>query len=257
MDKMKRMKKNVLWTLGLAGIFMLLVMSINRKQSSTITKLVVIIKPIKGDKNLINDAEVVLNLRKFLGYDIRSAKINDINTIELENLIKSDQRVKSAEVYLDSKNRLNVWIIQRQPVVRIVDDRNVSYYIDDEGAKISTRRGQAVRVPVATGYIDLYDEAVFKSDKKSVLKEVYKTAKLIMEDDFASALIEQIDVDTNKDISLIPKIGRQRIIIGNADDLPYKLNSLKTMYKEGIPMVGWQKYRGINLKYKGQVIGEF
>ena len=149
-----------------------------------------------------------------------------------------------------------MWLVQRQPIVRVVDDANFSYYIDEDGDKIATRKGVAVRVPLATGYIGIYDKESLLSEKPSTLREVYLAAKEIMNDPFIEALVEQIDVNQEKDLLLIPKIGRQEIKIGSAENITEKFDNLKSMYKDGIPMVGWQKYRGINLKYKGQVIGE-
>ncbi|HPN72008.1 MAG TPA: hypothetical protein PLZ32_20930 [Saprospiraceae bacterium] len=249
-------KSRFLWTVGLIGIAVLLVMSVRHKSQSNVKELVVHIKPIKGDRDLINKKEVEGAFKKMLGYDVREAKVVEVNLSELEQLLMTDDRVKKAEVFLDSKNRLTVWLVQRQPIVRIVDERNFSYYIDEDGDKIQTRKGVAVRVPLATGYIGLYDKESLFAEKKSTLKDVFLTSKSILADPFIEALVEQIDVTEDHDLLLIPKIGRQEILIGNAENIEDKFNNLKSMYKDGIPMVGWDKYKGINLKYKGQVIGE-
>lgn len=256
MKNITQIRNKILWAMTLIGIGVLLVMAIHHKSNSNVKELVVFIKPIKGDKNLISEKEVADGFHKLLGYDIRDAKVTEVNLSELEDFLKQDDRVKKAEVFMDSKNKVTVWLIQRQPIVRIVDDANFSYYIDEDGNKINTRRGVAVRVPLATGYIGIYDKEALFAEKSSTLKEVYQAAKEIMKDPFIEALVEQIDVNREKDLLLIPKIGRQEIKIGSAENITEKFENLKSMYKDGIPMVGWQKYKGINLKYKGQVIGE-
>ncbi|MCB0648299.1 MAG: hypothetical protein KDC49_16630 [Saprospiraceae bacterium] len=256
MKNWTQIRNRILWAVALLGIGVLLVMSVHHKSNANVKDLVVFIKPIKGDKNLISDKEIEDGFRKLLGYDVREAKVTEINLAELEEFLVKDDRVKKAEVFLDSKNKLTVWLVQRQPIVRVVDDANFSYYIDEDGDKIATRKGVAVRVPLATGYIGIYDKESLLSEKPSTLREVYLAAKEIMNDPFIEALVEQIDVNQEKDLLLIPKIGRQEIKIGSAENITEKFDNLKSMYKDGIPMVGWQKYRGINLKYKGQVIGE-
>jgi cell division protein FtsQ len=44
-------------------------------------------------------------------------------------------------------------------------------------------------------------------------------------------------------------------LLGNADSLALKFNNLKVFYKQALPMVGWDAYKTINIKYTNQVIG--
>jgi cell division protein FtsQ len=69
-------------------------------------------------------------------------------------------------------------------------------------------------------------------------------------------LIEQIYVSNTGEFTLIPKVGDQKILFGNYTNVKDKLENLKIFYQEGMPYEGWQKYRTINLKYKGQVVCE-
>ncbi|MCD8495578.1 MAG: hypothetical protein LRY45_02455 [Bacteroides graminisolvens] len=73
---------------------------------------------------------------------------------------------------------------------------------------------------------------------------------------FFNALIEQIYVSNANEFTLIPKVGDQKIIFGKYEDVITKLENLKIFYQEALPYEGWQKYRTINVKYKGQVVCE-
>jgi cell division protein FtsQ len=86
-------------------------------------------------------------------------------------------------------------------------------------------------------------------------KDLYKTADFIRRDSLWDAQIAQIYVNTDREIELIPRVGSQRILIGNADSLNVKLRNLQAFYKQVLPHVGWDKYRTINIKYTNQVIG--
>lgn len=75
-------------------------------------------------------------------------------------------------------------------------------------------------------------------------------------DTFANSLIEQIYLDENGEFTLIPKIGNERIFLGNSEILEDKLMRLKLFYKENMGRQGWNVYQLVNLKFKGQVIGK-
>jgi cell division protein FtsQ len=242
--------RRILYTIGLLGIGILLMFSIKRKSEGKVRDHIVHIKPIKGDRNLIEPEEINQIYKKYLGFSVLDANIKDLDTRDLEERLKVDKRIKKVEVFVDAHDNLNTWIIQRQPIVRIIDTKDFSYYLDEEGKDIPTRRGLAIRVPIATGYIDLYREELISDEKKSALQNVYSCANEIMKDEFLSQFIEQIHVNSERDIELIPKIGKQYIILGDAQNLEKKFRDIKTLYKDGMPTVGWSRYKGINLKYE-------
>jgi len=62
-------------------------------------------------------------------------------------------------------------------------------------------------------------------------------------------------VNQNHEIELIPRVGNQRILLGNADSLEAKFHNLRVFYKQALPQVGWDAYKLINIKYANQVIG--
>jgi cell division protein FtsQ len=247
--------RRILYTIGLLGIGILLMFSIKRKSEGKVRDHIVHIKPIKGDRNLIEPEEINQIYKKYLGFSVLDANIKDLDTRDLEERLKVDKRIKKVEVFVDAHDNLNTWIIQRQPIVRIIDTKDFSYYLDEEGKDIPTRRGLAIRVPIATGYIDLYREELISDEKKSALQNVYSCANEIMKDEFLSQFIEQIHVNSERDIELIPKIGKQYIILGDAQNLEKKFRDIKTLYKDGMPTVGWSRYKGINLKYEGVIYG--
>ncbi len=245
-----------MWTAIMSLISILFIFSVQRKLNGNVNNLVVKIKPLRGNKDLINEQDVKILFKKFTGYDVTQASIKNIETDELEALLKADKRIKKVEVFLDSKDKLNVWIVQKQPVVRVMDSSNKSYYFDEEGDQVPTVEKSAIRVPLATGHFELYQEGILKSEKPSKLKDVYKISLEIFKDEFLSALIEQIDVNEEGEIILIPKIGRQEITIGDASDLKDKFDNLKIFYKDGLPREGWRKFTALKLNYKGQVVAK-
>ena len=61
-------------------------------------------------------------------------------------------------------------------------------------------------------------------------------------------------MNASGDLELIPRIGSHIIVFGDYSDCEIKFRNLMSLYKNGLPAVGWNKYETINLKFKGQVV---
>ncbi len=187
--------------------------------------------------------------RNYLGYDLEMSSIRDLDLMDMELMLEGDDRIKSAEVYIDNKDRLHIDIDQRVPILRVFNDKNSTFYLDIDGNEIPAYRGATIRVPVASGNIENYDPKLLSANKSSRLKDVYKLAKYIHEDEFLAALIEQIDVEENGEVMMVPKVGRQILDFGHVENMEERFDKLKLLYKGGMEQVGWRKYDVLTLKY--------
>jgi len=254
---MDRVKSVALWFTLISMIAALLFFSINRKSNAKVKTLVVKIQGINGQDELISEKEVVSILTLTAGKSLNASNIKTLNLRKLEARLNKDRRIERADIYFDSKDRLNVLITQKKPIMRIIDPDGVSSYIDDSGNAIPVQIGNAVRVPIVTGLDVKYDRALVVSELPSMTKEMFKLMKYVSEDEFLSALVEQayLSSDSISDIVLVPKIGRERLILGNTTDMEAKFKNLKIFYRDGLPRLGWSRYKALNLKYANQVTG--
>ena len=62
----------------------------------------------------------------------------------------------------------------------------------------------------------------------------------ILDDEFMSALVEQIHVSNQGEFTLIPKLGNQKILFGKHSNVLDKIDRLKVFYWEAIPYEGWR-----------------
>ena len=85
-------------------------------------------------------------------------------------------------------------------------------------------------------------------------KDLFDLAKYIEGDRFLNALVEEILVNDQLEWSLIPKFGPSTILLGSLEHLEDKTTRLKRVYKEILPIQGWDYYNLVNLKFYGQVI---
>lgn len=248
-------KSQIIWAVITVGILVLLWLSVQKKANTELSEVAVHIVDLKDRKNLLSKKAVLNKCREHLGYDLAISTIKDLKLKSLEVMLTSDQRVKKAEVYVDKNNVINIKIQQKQPIIRVQGDGDAAYYLDEEGGVIPLVKGATVRVPIATGNIGKYDkEKIFGSNPNN-LKGLYEMAVKIKNDEFLAALIEQVNVDSRGEFTLVPKIGKQQLIFGKAEDIDERFRKLKKFYKEGMPKVGWRKFEKFALNWDGQVVG--
>ena len=161
----------------------------------------------------------------------------------IEKLIQQMPSVKKAEVSFDLRGELLIEIKQRMPVMRVIPMYGTSYYVAKDFTQIPAYVTEVARVPIVNGNLT-----------KAMIKKVYTLSTYVQENEFMEALTEQIFVDDNNDLVVIPKIKNQRVVIGDTTLIPEKFEKLILFYQEGLNHIGWEKYHTINLKYKNQIV---
>jgi cell division protein FtsQ len=206
----------------------------------------------------------ILRLIENTDNDLIGKKLTDINCNAIVEKAYKHPAVAHADVYTTIDGKLHVRITQRRPVVRVVNAADYSYYIDSDGKIMPLSDNFSAQVLVANGNIyepmpvskikTLTQEAdTFKDASRRVVFELYQLALFISNDDFWKNQIQQVYVNEHNELELIPTVGDQTILLGNTDDLEYKLKKLRSMYYV-FNEIGWNKYAQINLKYKNQII---
>jgi cell division protein FtsQ len=237
----------------LFGIGGLLFLSVQRKRMAAVDTVVIHIQASESGR-LIQEKEVKALMVKSLGFSPDRKKIRSVNSQKLERDLKKDARIQHVDVYFDAKDRLHIALVPKEVIVRITDNRGSSYFLDAKGKKVPVVQGSAVRVPLANGFIDAYREGFDKKEGKSVLKDIFYMIQYIRNDEFLHALVEQIFVDENGEIILIPKVGKEKIVFGGADQMDEKFDNLKIFYRDGMTKLGWNRYPVLNVKFVNQVV---
>jgi cell division protein FtsQ len=207
-----------------------------------------------------SDIRGMLNSR---GKKIKGSPISDINMGVLENIVYSNPYVSKVEVYSSIDGYVTIDIWQRDPVMRIINNDNEHFYVDDQGVFMPVSDQFTKPVVVASGFIfDDYRQkglafaSAHPADtaQKPVLVQLNEIALFLRDNPFWDAQIEQIYVNTNSEIELIPRVGDHSILIGNTNDLEEKMENLHVFYTEAMKKTGWNQYEMINLKFKDQVV---
>ncbi len=235
-------------------IFGLLFLSIRMQKNSQISSVKINIEAIDQNKYLITEKEILKIFKEKIGFDLNKSVVGELDLTTLESMIRKDERIEHCEMYVDKHFNINISIKQKDPLVRIEMQNGESYYLDSKGNYVSTYLNAAIRVPVATGYIHGFRKD-FEEVQGNNLNGILEVAKHVDEDPFLNALVEQIHVKENGEIVVIPKLGRQRILLGSADDLENKFGKLKVYYKRVVPKEGLDRFPELNLKYKDRIFG--
>jgi cell division protein FtsQ len=239
------------WFISLGGVVVLMSF-IEIKKKEVICKDVKVYIP--GNQYFIDKQEID-NILQVKSHVLIGRPIEDINIQELESRLKANPFIEAAKVYIDMDDVIRVEISQRQPILRIMNQFDQDFYVDEHGLKIPLSNNFTARVLVANGYIEEPFAGKVDTLHTELATEIYRTADFIRKDSLWDAQIAQIYVNQAHEIELIPRVGSQRILLGNADSLDAKFHNLLIFYKKALPQVGWGTYKIINIKYANQVIG--
>jgi cell division protein FtsQ len=184
--------------------------------------------------------------------------------INLKKAIAANPYVESCDIDLLLDGTLRIRARQRTPVVRLMTNGN-SWYVSRDGVVMPVNRFYSARVPLAGGnlgsnqYLTNGNNLMAFADTnrnfaEGNLHRVITLAGYIYRDELLRSMIDQIYIDAKGEIELFTFIGRQRILLGDIDDLDHKFRNLVTFYRSGPGLTRLNQYKTINLKYRNQVV---
>jgi cell division protein FtsQ len=243
------------WIALLFFIAVLVVSAIERKEGSQVAGVSIEVQPLQVGESLINEADIKLAITRNFGYQLEGRKIAAVDVQRIEEVLETEPFILNADVFIGANNTVQIRVEQREPILRIIDNNGMNYYLDIDGVKMPLSTHFTAKVLVATGSLPTYDEN-FKKRKRNRIKDAYELTRLLLNDEFLSAMIEQIYFNNKGEITLVPIVGRHKVFFGKFENAADKLKRLKIFYKEALPYEGWRKYKLINLEFDGQVVCE-
>ena len=180
--------------------------------------------------------------------------IGSFNLKKMEAELEKDVWIKSAELFFDNNEILQVTVQEREPVARVFTVAGSTFYIDDELTQLPLSEKFSARLPVFTNFPS--DKKVLSKMDSSLLMDIKNISLALQKDSFCMAMIEQVDITPQRIFEMTPKIGNQLIVFGDGTDVDLKLNKLILFYKEIMVKAGWNNYSVINVQYKNQVVAK-
>ncbi|WP_202405912.1 cell division protein FtsQ/DivIB [Hufsiella ginkgonis] len=240
------------WLVSLSGLVALMSFISVKKNEVRCTEVKV---AIPGTQSFIERAEVDRIVMATYG-KVTGSLLSRINIHLLEEALKANPFIADAKVYADMDGVLQIGIVQREPLIRILNSENQDFYIDRNGYKIPASANFTARVLAANGLIGEHFSGRVDTLNTPIGRDLYAVAQFIEKDTLWNDQIEQLYVNQQNEIEMVPRVGEHRIILGNAENLALKFRNLLAFYKKALPLVGWDAYKTINIKYANQVVCE-
>jgi cell division protein FtsQ len=178
----------------------------------------------------------------------------DIDLKNLEKRIEANKFVNDAEVYRGLDGNIHVKVKQNRPIARIIrPDQDV--YIDVEGRTLPLSERYTARViPVTkSALLKSIDNGFFQD---STGQDYLSLLQFIENDQFWKAQLVQMHIDGKGKISFLPQVGDHTVEFGKPERVEAKFRKLMIFYKEVLPVMGWDKYKRVNVEYEDQIICE-
>lgn len=250
-NKIKPVLIFTFWVLCAGGVFTLLGAAIQKQQHMSFRSIEVNIDETNGVLFLSKE-DVLRMLKDDQVNTDKQQPVRDVNFGKLERVMENNPYVENAELFVDVNGIIQVNIRQRTPILRVINNQGVGYYLDEHASKMPLSSKFTARVPVATGNILAGAENSNNNDSVT-LQKLYSLAAFINRDTFLTSLIEQVVVNNQREFELIPSLGNHTILLGDTDELSEKFSKLKIFYRDGLNHVGWNNYSQVNLKYRNEV----
>ena len=183
--------------------------------------------------------------------NIKGELVASFNLHMLEQVLEHNTWIDEAELYFDNRDILHVTVTEKEPVARIFTTEGNSFYIDSAGLKLPLSDKMSARVPVFTSFPD---KKILSSKDSLLLNDVKVTANFIVNDPFWMSQVAQIDITAGRNFEMIPVIGNHLVKLGNGENIAQKFRRLMVFYKQVLSKTGFEKFKVIDVQYKGQVL---
>jgi len=249
----KNILLTTLWVTIGGAVAVLLVAGIRKKDAQHCQG--VAIEIIGVDHNYFLDSTDILNSIMLIAKGNPTGKaVSSFNLRMMEKELQKNVWVKTAELFFDNNEMLQVVVHEREPVARVFTTTGSSFYIDRDDAMLPLSEKMIARLPVFTNFPS--DRIVLSKADSSLLKDIKTISLEIQKDSFRMAMIEQVDITPQRNFEMMPKIGNQVIVFGDASAAEQKFEKLELFYKQIMAKAGWNYYSVINLQYKNQVVAK-
>lgn len=257
--KLQRLLKPLFWGLGALTTLVMLGFVERSSDRMPVTDLRVEVTAPEDVRFILTDDVRRRVLERNTG--LIGEPMGMVDAPAIEEDLRSVACVASADAWHTLDGVLHVRVEQRRPIVRVINGDGSGFYIDEAGFTFPVSDAYSARVMVVTGVLqEPYAEGVHQvavtdsMAQRTHSDEILQLARFIGSDPLWSTMIDQVVVSRSGEFELIPRIGMQRILIGDGSALEVRFARLREFYARGIPQAGWRKYGKVDVRFADQVV---
>lgn len=245
--------KMTVWLLLAGGILVVTASAIGNKSKEQINGVQVNFS--KDQQQFIDKKEIYSLLEKAAGKSLSAAGTRNLNLSNLENQLKKNRWIKSAELFIDNNNTLQVNVEENIPVARVFTMEGDTYYLSPQAEILPVSDRFSARMPVFSGS-PVESKAKMNNKDSLLLQNIVQVGSYILNSPFWMSQIDQVVITPSGKFEMIPKLGNQIIRFGDGEDCEAKFSKLLAFYKQVQIKSGWSKYSVIDVQYKNQIVAE-
>jgi len=247
----KKILVAMIWIMMGAGIVVLLIAAISKRNNERCTDIDIQISGVQNNF-FIDKKEVLKILHNVSGGIIKTKPVHAIDLATMENQLKKVPWIEDAQLYFDNNDVLRVSIKEREPIARIFTTTGQSFYIDSSLKRLPLSDKFSPMVPVFTSFPG--DAVKWSKQDSELINDIKTFSQFIAVNPFWMAQIDQVDITSNNEFDLIPKLGNSIIHFGDAENCAQKFNNLMCFYKQVLTKMGWDHYAAIDAQFSGQIV---
>lgn len=184
--------------------------------------------------------------------------IDSLDLTKIEKIIDGRSAVMKSQAYVTKDGILHIDITQRRPVVRF-QLSNGGFYADEDGFIFPLQRNFASHVQVVDGELPFAANSGYKGkienpEHEKWLKRVIAVVNYINSSKTWENKFVQIHAEKNGELTLIPRAGQERFLIGQPVRIEEKFRKMEKYYTTIIPEKGKDHYGYVDLRFEGQIV---
>ena len=224
------------WVVAGAGVLALLIAAIRIKREKVCRGYKIDIRTGIEGKGFLDKKNIENILTKNGNETLNGKATRTFELQKLEGSLERDKWIKDAELFFDNSQVLQVIIIEREPIARVITTKGNSFYIDSSCHRLPLSDRFAARVPVFTGFPS--DKSVLKPADRKLLKEIKNVGGYILQHPFWMAQISQVDITEKRTFEMVPTIGSHIVEFGDGTNCERKFRQLFVFYKQVLSKTG-------------------
>lgn len=249
--KLKALKTGLL-IVAVLGTFVILGLSGSYQEDKPCTALNIDMKNDRQNFFLTRD-DVKEIVRDEIGGPAVGIPLREIQVASIEGTLESNPYVQHAEVWKDLAGQLNIEIGLRRPTARVMNENGGGFYLDHNFEKVPLSNSFSANVLLIRGpfHEDIEPRDSIADPLLAGIKDFLDT---VDDDRLFRAMISEVQIKPNGEMVLHPELGNIPVEFGDADRTEEKLDDLRKFYKEVLNKAGWNRYSGVSVKYRNQVV---
>lgn len=220
---------------------------------------------------LILTGSVVTGIRLTQGAEIRAVDVSGVSLTPEQTILKTARiptgvpldsvgfraaitrverlpYVKRASVHTKANGTVRIMVEERIPTARLITE-NGHFLVDSDGVVMPVPPGKALDAPELRGFRATYGDTL----TSTLFRAAMDFLAALPNHDLARLTLTGIAAEPGTGITAVTVERRVRVVFGH-DHFDERLRHWNAFYAQIIPVKGIQRFRHIDLRYRGQLI---